>query len=82
VLRPDGSGLHQLTHFPSYSGAYSPNGERLLAIASSVPGCTCTGLVLLNPDGTIRRPVITSQRVPGIGAFTFDWGVDPSRSSS
>lgn len=77
TVRPNGSDRRQLTHFPSYSGGYSPNGRKLIATDFSVPGCGCNGLVLLNRDGTIRKPVVTSDQVPGVGGFTFDWGVAP-----
>jgi TolB protein len=77
TVAPDGSHLHQLTHFLSYSGSYSPDGQKLLATDFDVPGCGCNGLVLLNRDGSIRRRVITAQRVRGLAAWTFDWGVAP-----
>jgi Tol biopolymer transport system component len=76
-VKPDGGALHQFTRLPTYSGGYSPDQRKIVAVADFISGCRCIGLVLLNRDGTILRPVVTSERVPNIGGFNVDWGVAP-----
>ena len=51
VMRPDGSGVHRLTHHLGYTPAWSPDGER---IVFSAPG-----LSVMNPDGTGVTPLPT-----------------------
>jgi TolB protein len=53
VMRPDGSGVHRLTHQRAYTPAWSPDGEH---IVFSAPG-----LFVMNPDGTGVTPLPTEQ---------------------
>jgi Tol biopolymer transport system component len=78
TIRPDGSGLRQLTHFPAsvrvlQTGSYSPDGASILFMTTA--GAT-RGLGLLpdvfvmTADGTDIRPVTRSRNWDG----SPDWG--------
>jgi TolB protein len=62
VMRPDGSGVHRLTHKRAYTPAWSPDGEH---IVFSAPG-----LFVMDPDGSDVRVL----RSPGVGETSLpDW---------
>jgi Tol biopolymer transport system component len=73
TVQPDGSELRALVRWPSAAGSYAPNGGKIL-VSGLPPGCGCSGLVLINPNGTGGTPVVTSKDVPGAGG-EIDWGV-------
>jgi TolB protein len=65
TVRPDGTGLRQLTHFRGVSkisnGSYSPDGESIVFAtvvgAVNPPGATLTDVFIMSADGTNIRPV-------------------------
>jgi Tol biopolymer transport system component len=81
TIRPDGSGLRQLTHFPPtvrvlQTGSYSPDGASILFMTTA--GATrCLGLLpdvfVMSADGTDVRPVTRSCNWDG----SPDWGPRP-----
>jgi TolB protein len=75
TIRPDGTGLHQLTRFSSHArvldGSYSPDGKSIVFETSSgAVGGELTDIFVMNADGTNARP-ITRTRNFETGA---DWG--------
>jgi Tol biopolymer transport system component len=75
TIHPDGTGLHQLTRFPSYSrvldGSYSPDGTSIVFETSNrAIGGAHPDVFVMNVDGTNIRP-ITRTRNFETGA---DWG--------
>lgn len=75
TIHPDGTGLHQLTDFPSYArvldGSYSPDGKSIVFETSNgAVGGVHPDIFVMNADGTNMRP-ITRTRNFETGA---DWG--------
>ncbi len=83
TIRPDGSGLQQLTHFEDAdtspgalrSGSYSPDGSSIVFATyhGAVVGGACCNLpdvFVMSADGTDVRPVTRSQNWDG----DPDWG--------
>jgi Tol biopolymer transport system component len=75
TIRPDGTGLHQLTHFSAYArvldGSYSPDGKSIVFETSNgAVGGELPDIFVMNADGTNMRP-ITRTRNFETGA---DWG--------
>ena len=82
TVRPDGTGLRQLTHFRGktnlLNGSFSPDGESIvfstLVGAANPPGAGLDDVFVMSADGTDIRPVTRARNWDG----TPDWG--PSRS--
>jgi TolB protein len=73
TMRPDGSGLTQLTHFHGVNGAfasYSPDGRKIILLRSDTQSGLGLGLSVMNADGTSLRTVISDP-----AAVLADWGV-------
>jgi TolB protein len=73
TVKPDGSGLAQLTHFDSgtlvRSASYSPDGEWIVHATDGVDGQA--DVVLMRADGTGNRPVTRTEQWDSAP----DWGV-------
>jgi TolB protein len=82
TVRPDGTGLRQLTHFRGktnlLNGSFSPDGESIVFAtvigAVNPPGAGLDDVFVMSADGTDIRPVTRARNWDG----TPDWG--PSRS--
>ena len=82
TVRPDGTGLLQLTHFSGLTnlenGSFSPDGESIVfsTVVGAVnpPGATLTDVFVMSADGTDIRPVTRARNWDG----SPDWG--PARS--
>lgn len=78
VMNADGTGPRQLTHFPTKHqggfGSYSPDGKKIVMIASLKyrDGC-CGDLYTMNTNGTHLTRIVIDQ--PGV--FFSDWGTSP-----
>ena len=78
TVRPDGTGLRQLTHFRGVSklgnGSYSPDGQSIVfsTIVGAVnpPGASLTDVFIMSADGTNIRPVTRARNWDG----EADWG--------
>ncbi len=75
TVRPDGSGLTQLTDFPTgHQGGfarYSPDGQKIVLIADlRYPDECCNDLYVMNADGSGLHPIVTDQPY----LFLADWG--------
>jgi TolB protein len=72
TVRPDGSDIRQLTHFPTgtpvLSGSYSPDGRQIAFARGDAQGRA--DIWLMNADGTQAKPVL--QQPPWDSAP--DWG--------
>ena len=73
TVRPDGTGLVQLTHFPDservLGGAYSPDGA-LVVFATTAGTSSAPDIVVVRADGTGVRPVTRSEN----WETSPDWG--------
>jgi TolB protein len=77
-IRPDGTGLQQLTHFHGRTkvsvGSYSPDGSSIVfsTVVGAVnpPGATLTDVFVMTADGTDIRPVTRARNWDG----SADWG--------
>lgn len=75
TVRPDGSDLVELTHFPTgFQGGfarYSPDGRKIVLIANlRYPDDCCADLYVMNADGSGLHSIVTNQ--PHL--FFADWG--------
>jgi TolB protein len=74
TIHPDGSGLHRLTHFPSYDrvdmGSYSPNGKLIVFETSAGAIGSLPDVVVTNADGTEMRPITHTRNFE----TQADWG--------
>ena len=73
TVRPDGSGLQQLTHFPSgtklFSSSFSPDGTRIV-FAMAPPGTKLPDVYTMAADGSDIQRVTTSSKWDSAP----DWG--------
>ena len=78
TVRPDGTGLRQLTHFRGLTnlvnGSFSPDGESIVFAtvvgAMNPPGATLDDVFVMSADGTDIRPVTRARNWDG----SPDWG--------
>jgi Tol biopolymer transport system component len=75
VMKPDGSGLKQLTNMPQDHGAgfasYSPDGKKIVLQSDLKSKCFCTGdLYTMDANGTHLTRIVSDQ--PAV--FLSDWG--------
>ena len=82
TVRPDGTGIRQLTYFGGktnlLNGSFSPDGESIVFAtvvgATNPPGAGLDDVFVMSADGTDIRPVTRARNWDGAP----DWG--PSRS--
>ena len=81
TVRPEGTGLRQLTHFRGLTnvenGSFSPDGESIVFAtvvgAVNPPGATLDDVFVMSADGTDIRPVTRARNWDG----SPDWGPRP-----
>jgi Tol biopolymer transport system component len=78
TIHPDGTGLHQLTHFASYyrvdMGSYSPDGKKIVFETNKgAVGPGLTDIFEMNVDGTGLRQITKTRNFEA----SADWGPVP-----
>jgi Tol biopolymer transport system component len=80
VMNADGTGLKQLTHFPTKHqggfGRYSPDGKKIVLLADlkyRIGECCPNDLFTMSANGTHLTQIVADQ--PAL--FLSDWGASP-----
>jgi Tol biopolymer transport system component len=75
VMRPDGSGLREITHFPvghqGGAASYSPDGRKIVLVSDlAYPDACCGDLYVMNADGSNLHTIVRNKPT----VFASDWG--------